>query len=119
MTNDCPVENVSDDNLVSIDFNWLNDDDVIPVATTSDSFNDELPSVANSSANTTRTVIRSSIELKSVSDVLLSSLSPQRFELPKPVSLLAKHQTFYSCGHNGHISFSKEGWVCKTCQEFC
>ena len=119
MTNDCPVENVSDDNPVSIDFNCLSNDDVTPVATTTDSFNDELPSVANSAANTTPTVIRSSTELKLVSDVLLSSSSLQRFELPQPVSLLAKHQTFCSYGHNGHIGFSKEGWVCKTSQEFC
>ena len=49
----------------------------IPVPTTTDSFKDELPSVANSSTNAAPTVASSSIKLKMVSDVLLSSLSPQ------------------------------------------
>ena len=68
------MENVSHDNPVSI--NCLNNGNVTPVPTMTDSFNDELPSVANSSANATPTVVSSSIELKTVS-VLLSSLSQQ------------------------------------------
>ena len=83
MTNDCPDENVSDDNPVSIDFNCLNNDNVIPVSTTIDSFNDDLALVASNFANATLTVARSSIELKTVSDVLSSS---------SPLSTLAKHQ---------------------------
>ena len=77
MTNDLPVENVSYDNPVSIDLNCLNNDDIIPVTTTTDSFNDELPLVANSSANTITKVVCSSIKLKTVSDFLLSSSSLQ------------------------------------------
>ena len=135
MTNNCPVENVSNDNSVSIDFNCLNNDDAIPVPTTTDSFKDELPSVANSSTNAAPTVASSSIKLKMVSDVLLSSLSPQTessvtktsessSKTSKPaVACIDGHFSHYTKWEQkfqwAYYSLLKEGWLCKTCEEFC
>ena len=135
MTSACPVENVSDDNPISIDFNFLNNDDVIPVPTTTDSFNDELSSVANSSANATPTVVRSSIKLKTVSDVSLSSLSLQTessvtktsgssSKTSKPaVANIDGHFSHYTLWEQryqwAYYSLSRKGWLRKTCKEIC
>ena len=126
MTNDRPVENVLDDNPVSIDLNCLNNDDVIPVPTTTDSFNDEITSVANSSANATPRGVRSSIELETVSDVLLSSLPPQTessvtktsessSKASKPAAANIAVFQFKFCGSigfNRHITVSQKRGGC-------
>ena len=117
MKNDHPVENVSYDNPISIDLNCLNNDDIIPVTTTTGSFNVELLLVANSSANATPTIVCSSIKLKTVSDILLPSSSLQTessvtktsessSKTSKPA--VANITLCGSRGFNGHITVSQE-----------